>query len=276
VTSGYDPSVFDEYEASGWEDVASAYDDYWSAITAQAIDPLLDAAAVGAGTRLVDVGTGCGDAAGRAAERGAEAVGVDVAAAMVAIASRRHPTVTFVRASAVELPFAEGAFDAAVGNIVIQHIGEPERAATELARVLAPNGRVALSTWEMPERSPFFAAILGAISDAAVPAPSDIPGGPAFFQFADEAAFRALLADAGFQDVDVGSVSFDVPLTSAEALVEALERGTVRTGALLRAADDGQRRAVRESLASRLEPWQRGERLAVPASFSIASGRKPE
>ena len=61
--------------------------------------------------------------------------------------------------------------DAAVGNIVIQHVSEPERAAGELARVLAQGGRVALSTWDAPERSPFFAALLGAIADAQVPPP---------------------------------------------------------------------------------------------------------
>jgi SAM-dependent methyltransferase len=275
VTSGYDPAVFDHYEASGWESVAGVYDASWTAITAEAIDPLLDAAGVGSGTRLLDVGTGPGEAAGRAAKRGAKAVGVDIADAMVGIASRRHPAATFVRASAVQLPFDDEAFDAAVGNIVIQHIGEPQRAAQELARVLVPAGRVALSTWDVPERSPFFATILGAIAEAAVPAPSETPDGPPFFQFADETAFTALLADAGFRHVEVGTVSFDVPLGSADELITALEQGTVRTGALLRAADGGQRRAVRVSIEERLAPWRREEAFVVPASVRIASGRKP-
>jgi len=96
---------------------------HWSALTSQAVEPLLDAAWVGAGMRVLDIGTG--DAAGRAAERGAEATGVDVAAAMVEIATLRYPTASFVRASATELPFADATFDAAVGNIVIQHMGEP-------------------------------------------------------------------------------------------------------------------------------------------------------
>jgi SAM-dependent methyltransferase len=110
---------------------------------------------------------------------------------MVEIATRRHPATTFVEASVTELPFADEAFDAAVGNIVSQHVGEPERAARELARVLGRRGGVALSTWDAPERSPFFAALLGAIADAQVPPPSEIPPGPSFFQFADEAAFQS-------------------------------------------------------------------------------------
>lgn len=269
-----DTSAFDEYEAAGWETVASRYDELWSSITSQAVDPLLDAAGVGARMHVVDVGSGSGAAAARAAERGAEATGVDVAAAMVAIASARHPAATFVQASVTDLPFADGSFDAAVGNIVIQHVGAPRMAARELARVLAPRGRVALSTWDTPERSPFFAALLGALADAEVPEPSEVPPGPSFFGYAEPAAFRALLAEAGFVDVEVNAISIDIPLRSTDEVITALAEGTVRVGALVRAANDPQRLRIRESLEARLEEWQRQNVYVVPASITIASGRK--
>jgi ubiquinone/menaquinone biosynthesis C-methylase UbiE len=271
-----DVRAFDKYEAAGWELMAALYERVWSPITSQAVDPLLDAAGVEAGLRVVDVGSGAGDAAARATQRGAHATGVDVAAAMVEIATRRHPATTFLEASVTELPFADDSFDAAVGNIVIQHVGEPERAARELARVLVQGGRVALSTWDSPERSPFFAALLGAIADAQVPPPSDVPAGPSFFQFADEAAFQSLLRSAGFVQVSVVTISVEFPLDSADELVTALADGTVRTGALLRAADDTQRRAIQECLDTRLEEWRRGDRYLVPAPVKIASGRKSD
>jgi len=178
--------------------VAATYGRVWSPITSQAVGPLLDAAGVESGRRVVDVGTGAGDAAAAATERGAQATGVDVAAAMVQIAARRYPTTAFVAASVTDLPFPDESFDAAIGNIVIQHVGEPQRAVRELARVLVPGGRAALSTWDAPERSPFFGALLGAIADAQVPPPNEIPPGPSFFEFADDAAFESLLRSAGF------------------------------------------------------------------------------
>jgi 2-polyprenyl-3-methyl-5-hydroxy-6-metoxy-1,4-benzoquinol methylase len=273
--SAYEADAFDAYEAAGWEAVAARYDAFWSPLTAEVVDALLDAAGVRSGLRVLDVGTGSGAAAGRAAGRGAQATGVDVAAAMIAVAARHHPAAKFVQASVTELPFAGESFDAAVGNIVIQHIGEPERAVRELERVLAPDGGVALSTWAAPDRSPFFAAVLGAVGDAEVPAPTGLPSGPAFFQFADGAAFTALLVDAGFDEVEIDDVALELRLRSAEELIAALEEGTVRTGALLREADDAQRRRLRESLESRLEPLRRGELYAVPAPVRIAHGRKP-
>lgn len=269
-----DVRAFDRYEAAGWELVAALYERVWSPITRQAVESLLDAAGVEAGLRVLDVGTGAGDAAGSAGARGAHATGVDVAAAMVEIAARRYPAASFVEASATELPFADESFDAVVGNIFIQHVGAPERAAGEIARVLVPGGRVALSTWDAPERSPFFAVLLGAIADAEVPPPSEIPPAPSFFRYADDDAFLSLLQAADFDQVSIDIVTIDVPLASADDLITALADGTVRTGALLRAADDAQRLVVRESLEARLDQWRRGAGYLVPAAVKIASGRR--
>jgi len=270
-----DARAFDEYEAAGWERVADHYERSWSPFTSQAIGPLLDAAHVDSGMSVLDVGTGAGDAAAQAAARGAKATGVDIAAGMVEVATRLHPEATFVQASVTELPFVDESFDAAFGNIVILHVGEPDRATRELARVLVPGGKLALSTWDAAEQSPFFSALLGAVADAEIPAQSEIPPGPSFFRFADEAAFRSLFEGAGFDDVDVDTFTVEFPVQSPSELIDALADGTVRTGALLRSADDHQRRRIEESLAARLAPWRRDDRYAVPAPVKIASGRLP-
>ena len=271
----YDAEAFDAYERAGWESIAERFAERWSPITSKAIDALLDAAHVGQGSRVLDVGTGAGDAAGGAVERGAEATGIDVAASMVEIAARRHPEGTFVQASASELPFADDSFDAVVGNNVIQHVGEPTQAALQFRRVLAPGGRVALTNWDAAERSPFFAAVQGAVAAAEVPSPTEAPAGPSFFQFTDDAVFRALLEDAGFEAVAVDSLPIEIPVASGDELITALAEGTVRVGAALRAADDEQRDRMREELEKRLAEWRRGSGFAVPAPMKLASGTKP-
>jgi ubiquinone/menaquinone biosynthesis C-methylase UbiE len=271
----YDAEAFDAYEQSGWESIAGRFADRWSPITSRAIDALLDAAHVGQDSRVLDVGTGAGDAAGRAVERGAEATGVDVAAAMVEIAAHRHPEASFVQASATGLPFEGGAFDAVVGNNVIQHVGEPKRAALEFRRVLTPGGRIALTNWDAAERSPFFAAVHDAVAAAGVPPPTEAPAGPSFFQFTDDTVFRALLEDAGFESVAVESLPIEIPVASGDELITSLAEGTVRVGAALRAADDAQRDRMREALEERIAEWRRGSGFAVPAPMKLASGTRP-
>jgi ubiquinone/menaquinone biosynthesis C-methylase UbiE len=271
----YDAYAFDAYEQAGWEAIAGRFADRWSPITSQAIDYLLETTSIGEGSRVLDVGTGPGDAAGRAVERGAEATGIDVAAAMVEIAAERHPEATFVQASASDLPFLDGSFDAVIGNNVIQHVGEPQQAAREMRRVLTSGGRVALSSWDAAERSPFFAAVMGAVAAAEVPAPTEAPAGPSFFQFTDDLAFRALLEDAGFESVAVDSIPTEIPVGSADELISALAEGTVRVGAALRAADEAQRDRMRDALDERLVEWRRGSGFVLPSPMKLASGTKP-
>ena len=190
---------------------------------------------------------------------------------MVEIAARRHPAVAFVQASVTALPFADGSFDGAVGNIMIQHVGEPERAAKlRECSCRADAWRCRRGTY--PRRSPFFAALLGAIAEAEVPPPSENAIRPVLFQFADDAAFDALLQGSGFANVEIDTISLDLPVQSADDLIAALSDGTVPRG-LLRAADDSQRRRIRESLEARLA-WRRHETYVVPASVKIASGTR--
>src|SRR5689334_24409004 len=67
---------FHEFERTGWTnpDVVEGYEAGFGRLTVNIIDTLLDAANVGAGTRLLDVATGPGYVAATAAERGAEVI----------------------------------------------------------------------------------------------------------------------------------------------------------------------------------------------------------
>ena len=157
--------------------------------------------------------------------RGADATGVDVASAMVEI-RRRHPAVAFVQASVTALPFADGSFDGAVGNIMIQHVGEPERAARACASARAGRTRGAVDV-DLPERSPFFAALLGAIAEAEVPPPSEMPSGPSpSSSRTTPPSTRCYRARALPMS---RSTRFHLPVQSADDLIAALSDGTVRT-----------------------------------------------
>ncbi|MGH9224013.1 MAG: class I SAM-dependent methyltransferase [Acidimicrobiales bacterium] len=143
---------FEAFEASTWEDRAGGYEGFFAAITARTIDALLDAAGVGAGTRLLDVATGPGDIAGGGEGRGAAATGVDIAETMVSIARRRWPRAEFRQADAHDLPFPNASFEAVTASFALMHLGRPEHAMGEWVRVLAPGGRLATAVWALDSR----------------------------------------------------------------------------------------------------------------------------
>jgi ubiquinone/menaquinone biosynthesis C-methylase UbiE len=220
-----DLNAFDRFEAAGWETTAAAYDHYWPRLTNRLNDHLLDAVGAGPHARLLDVACGPGYLAGQASDRGATVTGIDVAKAMVEIARRRCPRIEFRQADAQALPFPEASFHAIVGNLAIPHLARPERAAAEFHRVLASNGWLALTTWDLPGRARLVGVLLEAVREVEVIPPETVPTGPDFFRFADNAEFNALLAGQGFTEVEVRSIAFMHPVGSPGELWDGLLHG---------------------------------------------------
>jgi SAM-dependent methyltransferase len=99
------------------------------------------------GDRVLDVACGTGGftrAFARAVAPGGVAVGVDASRTMLAQAAREGGDARYVRASASALPFEDASFDAVCCFAALYLIEEPYEAIAEIARVLAPGGRVAL------------------------------------------------------------------------------------------------------------------------------------
>jgi len=261
--------AFDAFEAAGWERQAAGYDDFFSPITTRLVGPLLDAARVGRGSRVLDVGSGPGSVAAGALERGATVVGVDVAEAMVALARQRVPGAEFVLGSADDLPFADGTFDAVVAGFALLHLGRPEVAVAEFARVLAPAGSLALTVWNTPDRARFIGVLVDALAAAGAAAPADIPAGPPIFRFADGAELAQLLAE--FDAVLVETITFDWGFASADALWDGLLGGTVRVSALI----DSQPPEMRERIRAELDRIVAREGLSLPVSVRLASASRP-
>jgi cyclopropane-fatty-acyl-phospholipid synthase len=118
------------------------------------MDQLLDRAGVGPGTRLLEIGTGWGELAIRAASRGANVVSVTISPEQQALATRRIAVAGFADQVRVELRDyreIEGQFDAIVSSEMIEAVGLrywPSYFAA-LDRLLVPGGRVGLQAITM-------------------------------------------------------------------------------------------------------------------------------
>jgi SAM-dependent methyltransferase len=273
--SAFDAEAFNAFEHQGWEtNSTDAYQEVFGPITSRVIDDILDAASVRRWSRVLDVATGPGYVAVRAAERGATVTGVDLSEQMLAIATARHPGIEILKADAEDLPFPEASFSAVVANFCILHVGRPERAASGFARVLRPAGSAALTSWNFPDQCPMFGVILEAIRAAGAVQPPSLPPGPDFFRFASDSALSALLTGAGLQKVRVRTLNFKHLIPSADHLWRGFAEGGVRNRALLMLQSEDVRRRIRSEFDQRLKPFQTRKGYKLPVSVKLASGVK--
>ncbi|MCC7073702.1 MAG: methyltransferase domain-containing protein [Deltaproteobacteria bacterium] len=168
-----------------------------------------------AGARVLDVGTGDGSYAIEAAACGARVTAIDIDEDMLAAARRRAQAagvrVHLVEGSAHALPFADDSFDLVIAVTVLCLAGNAPSALREMARVLAPGGRLVLgelsrmSVWAAERR--VRAWVVGATTWQHA-------------TFWTRRGLRRLVRDAGLRVVDEkGAVYFPPVTTLARALV---------------------------------------------------------
>jgi ubiquinone/menaquinone biosynthesis C-methylase UbiE len=102
--------------------------------------------ALPAGARVLDAGTGTGEAALGVVKSTGHAVGLDPSMQMLRLARGKGLT-WLVCGVAPGLPFPEGAFDGVLANFVLNHIASYPAALADMVRVLRPGGRMAASAW---------------------------------------------------------------------------------------------------------------------------------
>jgi len=252
----FDADVVARFENETWSRCAEGYMDGLGALVTEGISPLLDAVEVGAGDRVLDIGTGPGPVAAMAAERGATPVGLDFSDAMLAEARRGNPGIEFHAGSAENLPYGDAEFDAVVGNFVLHHSGDPDRVLKEAYRVLRPKGRMGFTVWADPSKLEAFGLFFAAVEEHAGTA--ELPHGP-LFGVSDFAVFHEMAQDAGFRDSSVRELEIAWRMQSIESLLAAF-----RDWANLESFPGDVRQAIERTVRARAGAYRHGDAFTIP------------
>lgn len=179
------------------------------------VDQVLARAALQPGERVLDLGTGTGAVAEKAAlavGAGGRVLGVDPSPEMLALAGRRadHAPVTFELAegSGETLPAADESFDVVLASLSLMFVIDRAAAAREIARVLRSGGRLVGAVWAGPESCDLvlFQRTVGQFAPKP-PVQGVGPGG-----LADPTPFLDELASAGLQArVETEVTGFEFP-----------------------------------------------------------------
>jgi SAM-dependent methyltransferase len=213
------------------------------------VEPVLDAAEVGPGDRVLDVGCGTGvlgrGARSRVGESGAVA-GVDPDAGMIGLARRIEPGVEWAEGTAEELPYPDGAFDAVVSQFGLMFFRDRRRALDEMLRVLARDGRIAIAVWDAVERIRPYALVVRLLQEEAGEAAADALRAP--FVLGDRDRVEELVREAGGAEVTATTRVAGARFPDVRTMVGAELRGWLplmgvhleedRIEAILAAAED--------------------------------------
>ncbi len=269
-----DAGAFTMFERTAHDSIADRYAKVFTPLTSLALAPLLDAAQVARGQRLLDIGTGPGVAAEAARARGAVVAGVDVSPRMIALARTEHPGIDFRVAEVTALPFPDAAFETVICNFALGHFPKADAALAECVRVLAPGGILAFSWWDQPERQRVQGLFREVIAELALPPGPSVPQGHDTLRYSDPAAFAGLLRSAGLGEVAVAAHRTTHLLPDAEALWQAGMGGMVVTASAVAAQDAATQARARDALARRAEAYRSAQGLEIPIAFLIGTGRK--
>lgn len=255
----------DDALSAPWDRAAATYHEDFRGQADQLVEPTLDAAGVGAGSKVLDVGTGTGLLAEAAVHRGAEVTGTDISDGMIAAARARVPGVQFAVAPAERQPVADGAFDAVVMGLLLFMLPDPAAALAEVRRTLRPGGRLACSLWRFPLIG--HALFYDRVGEH-LPAPP-VAGRPPLLGVSDGAVLIETLETAGFGDVRLDEVDVRWSLPDGGRVFDSL---VVMQD--LSHLDDATRAELRSGVVADAEVYRDGDIVRIPFPALVLSGTR--
>ena len=205
---------------------------------------ILDAAKVGANTKLLDIGCGGGGLAVLAAQRGAEIYGLDASRALLDISSERVPKGTFEIGDSQALPFKNATFDVVTACNCIQFVEDQRKAVMEAKRVLKPGGKFAIGMWCEMDRSDM-RFIFQAVGSVAPPTPPKANEPPTL---AVKENLVALVESGGFRVVGGEDINSPIIYPNAEEAWQAVRSAGVIEAVARSTGEDKLRHAVMNAM----------------------------
>jgi SAM-dependent methyltransferase len=240
---------------------AQAYDRHVGRYGSQLASALIEFAEVQPGMRTLDVGCGPGALTAALVERlgAANVCAADPSEPFVAACRARLPGVEVAQAAAESLPFANGAFDAALSQLVVNFMADAEAGLREMVRVTRTGGLVSSCVWdyagEMTLLRAFWDAAREVDPERAAAADEGV-----VMPWCGDGELGELWQAVGLRDVRFGPLVVHASYVDFEDLWSPFPTGVAPSGAFCKSLDESDRAALRDAYRRRLgigdEPFE--------------------
>jgi ubiquinone/menaquinone biosynthesis C-methylase UbiE len=278
-----DPDPTDEVRAT-WDGLAPAWERHRTQVFEgfrPVSDWLVEHVSPQPGQTILEVAAGPGDTGFLAAERlggTGTLISSDIAPGMVdavrrGAAARGLPNVDCRVMDAQRLDLDDASVDGVLSRLGFMLMPDPAAAFREVRRVLRPGGRLAYAVIGSPAANQWMGLMMMALAQRGH-TPAGDPFGPSGpFSLSDHDRNRALLAEAGFDDVEVSELTGAMPFDSPGAYWDLQSQVGGPIPAIVAALPADEVAEVRATVEAMVEQYATGDGWAVPSSLVVVAAR---
>ena len=242
------------------------------ALFAEWAEHLVEAAGIAPGQSVLDVACGTGVVARAVARRlggRGSVVGLDLNEGMLELARRMRPDIEWQQGDAAELPFPTASFDAVLCQAALMYFPDRAKALSEMARVVTPQGTVAVQVWGRLESQPGYRLFAEIAARHAGPEARDLIS--SYFSLGDLDLVFGLFDRGGLEVVGTLTRLGTVRFGSIDEFVKA----EIESSPLIeRISDDVFRRIVEDGAEALAEFQTEDGRAEIPIEGHLVTARK--
>ena len=239
---------------------------------------LTEAVAAKAPARVLDVGCGTGAttiaAARRIGSRG-HCVGVDISQPMIEAAREKALDegidAEFIRADAQTHAFERASVDMIISRFGVMFFDDPVAAFANLRHAATDDAELTFLVYRSPAENPFMLTAERAAAPLLPAMPARDPDAPGQFAFADPRRVEGVLADSGWNDVDIRPVDVACRFPEGELVRWFTQLGPL--GRILHQADEPTRTRVVDAVRAAFDPYVHGDEVHFDVACWQVSAR---
>ena len=284
MVTTFDPQQYKVTTRAQWEEAAEAWH-RWGPFIEDWLGPatqrMLDAAAITAGSRVLDVAAGAGGQSMAAARRvgpTGQVLATDISPAILGYAAKAASdagltTITTRELDGEHLDVDEGRFDAVISRVGLIYFPDQQAALAGMRAALRPGGRLSVVVYSTAESNGFFAIPVGIIRRRAQLAPP-APGQPGPFSLGRPGVAEQALAAAGFHRIAVEAVPSPVRMASAADCVRFERDSFGALHQMLSGLPEPDRQAAWAEIGQALAQFEGPDGFVGPCEMLVVSGTR--